>query len=62
MWKIYGDANELVQRDFPKVVNKEFSHEIKHAAEKAKHKENEVREAFTEVLADHVKEWNKLSK
>ena len=61
MWQLWGE-NELVHSNFAEVVNEEFAQQIRHAAEKAKHKENEVREALSEVLAAPVKEWNELSK
>jgi len=43
-------------------VNFKYSQEVKSTVEKAKLKEPELKEALNDVIVEHVKEWNVVSK
>ncbi len=43
-------------------INHRYSQEVKTTVEKAKLKEPELKEALNEVIVEHVKEWNEVSK
>ncbi len=43
-------------------INYRYSQEVKTTIEKAKLKEPELKEALNEVIVEHVKEWNEVSK